>query len=173
MMDDIVFCKQNNLWKYQYGDVFCWWFQEAHHICIDPSCVITDCMLSQLAHQRCTLLCMPSMYAKLAGPPTSRASPVSAHTLSKKHWGYRCALLWPSFHGSRGFKLRSSCLCLTHETRSPVPESFALLLCCLYLELPEDSICVWLISGDPSGYHDCRTVVIHADQQGSCRLGGP
>lgn len=114
-----------------------------------------------------------TMYVKLASSPTSRASPVSVHILSKKHWDYRCALLWPSFHGSRGFKLRSSRLCFTHRTRSPVPESFSLLLCCLDLELPEDSICVWLISSDPSGSRDGRTVVIHADQQGSHRLGGP
>lgn len=114
-----------------------------------------------------------TMYVKLASSPTSRASPVSAHILSKKHWDYRCALLWPSFHGSQGFKLRFSRLCSTHRTRSPVPESFSLLLCFLDLELPEDSSCVWLISSDPSGSRDGRTVVIHADQQGSHRLGGP
>lgn len=70
-----------------------------------------------------------TMYVKLTSSPTSRVSPVSAHILSKKHWNYRCALLWPSFHGSRGFKLRSSRLYFTHRTRFPVPESFSLLLC--------------------------------------------
>lgn len=62
-----------------------------------------------------------TMYVKLASSPTSRASPVSAHILSKKHWDYRCALLWPSFHGSRGFKLRSSRFVLYTQNQIPSP----------------------------------------------------